>query len=555
MQPVDLHIHSYYSDGTCSPAGLVQKAVEKGLSAIALTDHDTVEGVQEALYAARGTSVEVIPGIEISTSYKNFDLHITGLYIAHDDPDLLAITGQFADEREDRNRKMCHLLNIHGIPVSYDELKKFFSMGVLTRAHFGRYLLEHGCVSSVSEAFDRYIGEEGPCYVPRSMITPEEAVAMIHRFHGVAVMAHPLKYHLPKEELEQLIRRLKKAGLDGIEVLYSTHTSEETDRLFSLARKYDLLPGGGSDFHGTNKPGLDMGTGYGELYIPDEYLLAFKHRLYHTTPETKIFFSDFDNTLSDSAKQLQPAVREALQKWSDAGHRFVLSSGRTLSSLLQVIRELDLQFPHMLLCGSDGAEIYDTDTERYLAFDGVSLDLVPELEALADDIGVYCQCYTRDSIVTRKMSRELEHYLQFVPLPVIFTDAFSNALSLPPSKFLALAFENKERLLRLKNAVDTKYAGSLSCVSSGDTRMEIFSAYCGKGASLLWLCRRLGIDPSRSVAAGDAENDFSMLKAAGFGIAMCNGVQEDPRLLDAADAVTETDNDHEGLAPLLLSQL
>lgn len=288
MLPIDLHVHSTRSDGTLTPAGLVDYAMEKGLAAFALTDHDTVAGLEEAIL--RGEELagadaplvpEVVPGIELSTEYKAQDVpsqevHILGLYIDFRNRALTSRLQEFVDSRTLRNEKMCRLLQEAGIPVTYEALLQEFPDSVITRAHYAKYMMKLGCVHTMKEAFDRYVGDGCPCYVPREKVTPAQAVELVLQAGGVPILAHPILCHLTEGQLERLTVDLKGAGLMGIEAVYSTYNDAEERRIRTLAAKYGLLVSGGSDFHGANKPGLDLGTGYGKLFLPYSVLAEIK---------------------------------------------------------------------------------------------------------------------------------------------------------------------------------------------------------------------------------------------------------------------------------------
>ena len=288
---VDLHVHSTCSDGTYTPTQLVDYAIKKGLSAFALTDHDTVDGLEEALQYAQALTLNpptpgihiprVIPGIELSTDLQGQEVHVVGLFIDYHDPEFRSYLQEFLESRYKRNLEMCERLRGCGFSITYESLEERFPEAVLTRAHYARYLLEHGYVKSIKEAFDRYLGDHCPCYVPREKVTPFQAVSLIRRAGGVPVLAHPILYHMSDARLDQLVKDLKAAGLVGIEAIYSTYAPSEERQIRRLAEKYELLPSGGSDFHGENKPGLDLGTGYGRLYVPEEILTAL--RKYHET--------------------------------------------------------------------------------------------------------------------------------------------------------------------------------------------------------------------------------------------------------------------------------
>ena len=213
---VDLHTHSSFSDGTLTPTELVKLAAQTGLSSIALTDHDTTDGVCEALAAADRYGVEVIPGVELSTDYYGKDIHIVGLFIDFRDEEFTARLHALREEREARNGRMAGKLTDAGFPMTIVELHQEFRESVLTRAHFARFMMSRGYVSTIVEAFEKYIGEDCPCYVPREKVTPQDAVRMILRHHGIPVLAHPMQYKLGDEVLRRLVGELKDAGLDNL---------------------------------------------------------------------------------------------------------------------------------------------------------------------------------------------------------------------------------------------------------------------------------------------------------------------------------------------------
>ncbi|MCM1024855.1 MAG: PHP domain-containing protein [Roseburia sp.] len=282
MLPIDLHVHSTRSDGTYTPSELVDYAMEKGLAAFALTDHDTVDGLEEAVSYAEGLREssaavpEVIPGIEFSTEYQGQDVHVLGYYIDYRQETFRDRLQEFVDSRTLRNQKMCRLLQETGVAITYEALLQEFPDSVITRAHYAKYLLTHGYVSSMKEAFDRYVGDHCPCYVPREKVTPVQAVKLILAAGGVPVLAHPILYHMSDARLDALTAELTHEGLMGIEAVYSTYKACEERQIRALAKKYNLLIIGGSDFHGSNKPGLDLGTGYGKLFVPSTLLEELK---------------------------------------------------------------------------------------------------------------------------------------------------------------------------------------------------------------------------------------------------------------------------------------
>jgi len=279
MRAIDLHTHSTYSDGTFSVKELIDRAHEKGLAAIALTDHDTVDGVDEAIeYAAsKYPDLEVVPGVELSTEGEGREVHIVGLYIDNHDDEFVNGLKDFIDSRTTRNKKMCKKLTEEaGIPISYEELTKEFPDTVITRAHYAKFMVDRGYVNSRAEVFDRYIGDHCPYYVGREKITPEDAIRSILKAKGVPVFAHPILCRFGDDRLDAFVGKLKEAGLVGIEAIYSTYELRDERQIKELAKKYDLLISGGSDFHGANKPDIDLGTGCGKLFVPEDLLIPIK---------------------------------------------------------------------------------------------------------------------------------------------------------------------------------------------------------------------------------------------------------------------------------------
>lgn len=281
---IDLHVHSNISDGTLTPAQVVDLAVESGLKAIALTDHDTILGIEEALarakdYQQKGIDFTLIPGVELSVGYKKKDVHILGLFIDYHNEAFISLLNNMVKEREERNVKMIGNFQKDGIAITMEELKEESKDAVITRAHFAKLLVRKGYVSSTKEAFEKYLDEEGPYYVNRRYITPEQAVEAILQADGIPVLAHPMLYELPDKELEQLVGRLTEHGLQGIETIYSTYSPDEEQKVRDLADKYQLKITGGSDFHGEVKPDISIGIGRGSLVIPDELLEQFGNKM------------------------------------------------------------------------------------------------------------------------------------------------------------------------------------------------------------------------------------------------------------------------------------
>lgn len=279
MKTIDLHVHSNYSDGTCTPEELILLAVEKGLAAMALTDHDTINGIQPALDALKksGTDLELIPGAELSTDFQGNEIHMVGLFIDYTNQEFIDTTATYLARRTHRNEEMAENFRKAGIPMTIDELKDGNPDTVITRAHFAKYLYEHGIVKDAKDAFtDKYLGENSPFYVPRKRMDAKDAIRLIKKAGGIPILAHPMHYKLEEKKLRMMISELKEAGLAGIETRYSNHTEQDNIFTSRLASEYGLLPSGGSDFHGTNKPLIALGTGRGNLSVPYAFLEALK---------------------------------------------------------------------------------------------------------------------------------------------------------------------------------------------------------------------------------------------------------------------------------------
>lgn len=279
MNTIDLHVHSNCSDGTLSPTELVQLAKQTGLTAFALTDHDNTNGLAEALLAADHLSLEVIPGIEFSTRFMDRDIHIVGLEPDWQNQDFQEQLQLYRQGRNQRNQKVIQKMRSDGIDISCEKMQALYGKDtILTRAHFARYLTEQGHAATISDAFQLYLNEGGRYFVPREKITPFEVTKLIRAYHGIPILAHPFQYHFSDQELRELLRQLCQCGLIGIEVYYSTHTNEQTEYLQKLAQEFDLLPSGGSDFHGLNKPDISLGIGKGTLSIPYELLNQLRQK-------------------------------------------------------------------------------------------------------------------------------------------------------------------------------------------------------------------------------------------------------------------------------------
>jgi len=255
VSQVDLHIHSTASDGRLSPEEIVRKAVELGLKVIALTDHDTVDGIPPALEAAKAyPELRFIPGVEISTDLADGEAHVLGYFIDYTSRELESTLERFRNSREGRARGMVTKLGALGLDIDWERVEEIAGEGSIGRPHIARAMLEKGYITTFEEAFDKYIGHGGPAYVGREKMTPEEAVRLILRSGGIPVLAHPFTVPEP----EDMARKLKAAGLVGIEAYYKDNTEEQTGAMLDLAERYGLIATGGTDYHGIGSSGEVM---------------------------------------------------------------------------------------------------------------------------------------------------------------------------------------------------------------------------------------------------------------------------------------------------------
>jgi predicted metal-dependent phosphoesterase TrpH len=274
---IDLHSHSNASDGALSPTELVKYAREKGLVAIAITDHDTVEGVEEALTAGKEFALEVVPGIEISAEFPEETMHILGYYMDSKDQKFIDNISVLQKARAERNPRIVKNLQKLGLNIEYDEILKEAGSGQVGRPHFAKVLLNKGYVKTTQQAFNRYLKKGAPGYEDKFRFQPEAAISHILSAGGLPVLAHPATLRCKTEDdLETEIKKLISYGLKGIEAYYSDHTNSQTEVYIKLADKYGLFITGGSDFHGHNVKGIDLGTGKGKLDVPYEFLQKMK---------------------------------------------------------------------------------------------------------------------------------------------------------------------------------------------------------------------------------------------------------------------------------------
>jgi len=260
VSKVDLHIHSTASDGRYSPQEIIGKAAGLGLETIALADHDSIDGIAPALEEVRKLKrLQFIPGVEVSTDVPNGEVHVLGYFIDYTSEELAAALARFRHSREGRAQGMIDRLKELGINLSWERVREIAGDGAIGRPHIAQAMLEKGYINSIKEAFDRYIARDGPAYVEREKMTPVEAVQLVLRNKGIAVMAHPFTVPEP----EAMIAELKAAGMAGIEAYYNGYTAEEIGQLVAMARNHGLMVTGGTDYHGLDDSKETMMGGVG----------------------------------------------------------------------------------------------------------------------------------------------------------------------------------------------------------------------------------------------------------------------------------------------------
>lgn len=282
MSCIDLHVHSTASDGSLTPRQVVMQAKADGLRAIALTDHDTVAGLDEALAAGREFGLEVIPGIEISAHHEPGSMHILGYFIDHYADGLQQQLTILQQARAARNPNIIAKLQALGVAITMAEVEAMAGGGQLGRPHIAQVLVRKGYARDFQDAFDRFIGNHAPAYVKKFRFPPAEAIKMIREAGGLAVLAHPftLEYGSP-QQLYAILQELKSYGLAGVEVFYPEHTPEQQELYQRLAAALELLPTGGSDYHGEIKPQVQLGQVGQGRHLPYEILERLRQRLAH----------------------------------------------------------------------------------------------------------------------------------------------------------------------------------------------------------------------------------------------------------------------------------
>lgn len=274
----DLHTHSHYSDGTSAPAEIIAEAARQGLSAVALTDHNTVAGLPEFLAAARGGTVQAIPGVEISTAYGDKELHIVGLFLREETfSAVTALLDSFNRKKEESNRLLIRNLNQAGFALDYEEICRTHPEGTVNRAVIAAALLEKGYVGSIQEAFTGVLSKKSGYYVPPERLGAFDAIAFLRSIGAVPVLAHPFLNLKTKEELCTFLREAIPHGLAAMETMYPAFSPEATGFARKITREFGLAESGGSDFHGETKPHIRLGTGKGSLAVPVEFADSLRH--------------------------------------------------------------------------------------------------------------------------------------------------------------------------------------------------------------------------------------------------------------------------------------
>ncbi len=269
MKKVDFHMHTTHSDGTYSPAELLQYCAKKNLACVSVTDHDTMSSYDEAAAEAKKLGVELVPGVELSAIFDPGTLHILGYFLDRNHPELKAAFEDIQEARRNRNPRIIACLNRAGVDITMEEvLEEAFSGAAaevseedkqVGRPHFAKVMVKKGVVANTKEAFDKYLGKGGPAYIDKRRVTPEQSIDLINKAGGIASIAHPKQMKLDDEALDREIKRFADAGLGGIEVFNSCQGPVENAVYMRLAKKYNLVVTAGSDFHGGNKPGVDLG--------------------------------------------------------------------------------------------------------------------------------------------------------------------------------------------------------------------------------------------------------------------------------------------------------
>ena len=275
----DLHLHSYYSDGTCSPEYLVKSALELGLSSIALNDHNTVRGLSEFLACAKKFGMDAIPGIEFSVSYLGKELHMLAFCVREEYfAEIEDMMDGYLKIREQTNKEMVEALRADGYLIDYNEVLSKSPTGYINRSHIGEVLTEKGYTSSIRDAFKTLLGKEGPYFRPRRFPDAFEMIDYIRSIGAVSILAHPF-LQFDESGLRTFLTEAEKHGLCGMETVYTEFSEDQVALAKKIAREFDLIESGGSDFHGSTKPDVAFGVGFGDLRVPASFAEKIKKKI------------------------------------------------------------------------------------------------------------------------------------------------------------------------------------------------------------------------------------------------------------------------------------
>ena len=277
MSRIDLHTHTHFSDGSFSPTALVELAHQKGLNILAITDHDTTDGLTEAMEAAQGLPLELVPGIELSTEFQGRETHMLGYFIDLSDPQFQARLERLRATRLDRIQRILERLHALKVEISLAEVEHVAGRGTIGRPHIAQVLIEKGYVKGMKAAFERFLGIRGAAYVRRVVPEADEIITWITEAGGIPILAHPYWEGLNTEKTVASCRTMVEQGLRGLEVFYGTFSAQQISLNLHLARQFNLLITGGSDFHGTFKPEISIGTGRGSLNVPSKVMDHLRH--------------------------------------------------------------------------------------------------------------------------------------------------------------------------------------------------------------------------------------------------------------------------------------
>ena len=276
---IDLHVHTTASDGTFTPSEVVSLAKKAGIAAVAITDHDTIDGVEEAINKAKGENLELVPGVEISVGDTE-DIHIVGLYINYKDENLLRVMDILKGYRKIRNEELIANVRKEGFDITYESIAKTMNTNNVGRLHIAYYMQKMGMVNDYRKVFKKYLIPGTKTYVPMKQLSEEEGIGAILNSGGIPVLAHINYLKQDEYGTEDTVKRLIGYGLKGIEVMYSGYDKNTEELALKISEKYNLIKSGGTDFHGTRRTGVYLGTGRGNMCVPYEFLLDIKKKLW-----------------------------------------------------------------------------------------------------------------------------------------------------------------------------------------------------------------------------------------------------------------------------------